>query len=208
MKYLILLFVLFTMPAMACDINTYGQLSDADAQELKVLCEQKKAAALKAGTTPSSASITEAVDKIDKDTIAKIGAISDAIVSAVTGIARGLGVEVNEFIKTPAGILVAGILIFYLVGAKLLGIVLIFLIAGFSHLLLARAREALSDGETTVKEIPGFRGWYTRIVSTTKRIPFSQWEKEHQKEYLNTCTLLAVINIVSSIAIVLVIVNN
>lgn len=196
-KIILVATLLFTMPAMACQINYADGLSDAEVQELKVLCEQMKAKALQ--TTPGS--ISEVVKSVDPTTIASIQAISVAIVDAVNGIAKGLGVAVNDFIKSPAGVVITTILIFYLIGSKIWGIFILVLIALLIRMLLQRLKSVCAKGAVTEEVKPVLCGLYHRTIIKTEVVPFRDWKESDRDQYSFACWISAAVMLISIIVV-------
>lgn len=190
--------ILLALPSQACEINYAGSLTDAQRQELKVMCEQMKAKALQ---TNNAGTIAEAVKSVDPTTIASIQAISTAIVDAVNGIAKGLGVAVNDFIKSPAGVVITTILIFYLIGSKIWGIFILILIALSIRMLLQRLKLVCSKGAVTQAQFPILWGLYTRNITRTEVVPYKEWPEDDQKQYIFACWVAAIVMLISIIVV-------
>lgn len=103
-RFIIALFIMFTaaLPAAACEISANG-LSKESVAQLKVACEQAKLDTIKlqdGSITPS------AVASFTPERISAIGAVAQEIAKALGSAAKELGVAVNDFLLSPAGILV------------------------------------------------------------------------------------------------------
>jgi len=181
-KILLLGALALSFPSFACTISTGNSLSDAVHQELVVLCEQKKAEALKAASmTPGD--VTKSLESIDKESIDKITAVSQAIIRVVTETARGLGVEVNNFIQSPAGIFLSVIFTLYMFGSQIL-IVLLFIFVVFAlrwYLTFLYNRYSFESQTSTF--VPRLWGLYTVEKVTINRTPFDKWSSSNQSEY-------------------------
>lgn len=116
-KYLLALILAFTaVPAMACDISR-SDLPDAMIQELKVKCEQMK---LDLQTQPPAPVV--AVSQITREDVSEWAQISQEFAKALGIAAREVGVSINEFLASPAGIMTAVVLIWMIIGKSLVGI--------------------------------------------------------------------------------------
>lgn len=117
-KYLFaLIMTVMSLPTFACDI-THSDLPEAMVQELKVKCEQMK---LDLKTQPP-APVIAAVPQITRDDVSEWAKISQEFAKALGIAAKEVGSSVNEFLATPAGILLAATLIWMVLGKSILGI--------------------------------------------------------------------------------------
>ena len=117
-KYLFaLIMTVMSLPTFACDI-TRSDLPDAMVQELKVKCEQMK---LDLKTQPP-APVIAAVPQITRDDVSEWAKISQEFAKALGIAAKEVGSSVNEFLATPAGILLAATLVWMVLGKSILGI--------------------------------------------------------------------------------------
>jgi Flp pilus assembly protein TadB len=204
-------FVLFgslalSFQSFACTVNTGDMLSEAVRQEIIVLCEQKKAEALKAAAMAPD-TVTKSIESIDKESIDKITAVSQAIVKVVTETARGLGVEVNNFIQSPAGIFLSVIFTLYMFGSQIL-VVLLFLFVVFAlrwYLTFLYNRYSFESQTSTF--VPRLWGLYTVEKVTINRTPFDKWSNSNQNEYKSaTGVCFAVFCIIVAIVMIILVV--
>lgn len=145
--------LLFAVPTFACDISGSGLSKEAIAT-LKVACEQAKLDEVKAND-PSA--------YITPDRISAIGNVSNDIAMAIGTAAKQVGIAANEFLQTPAGLLVAFGIFMKLFLHQAIGLVGLVLILST---WLWFTRRLLVDEYTVVEKVR-FWGLYT----ATKRIP-------------------------------------
>lgn len=124
-KYIWALMLCFTaLPVMACQING-SDLTDLMKQELIVKCEQ-----MKLDEKSKPAEVKQPV--VTKEVVSEWAAISEQFARALGVAATEVGISVNEFLKTPAGILTATTLIIVTVGniflGSVIGIVFMFIV--------------------------------------------------------------------------------
>ncbi|MDU8350813.1 hypothetical protein RYA05_02775 [Pseudomonas syringae pv. actinidiae] len=116
-KYLLALILAFAaVPAMACNISQ-SDLPEAMIQELKVKCEQMK---LDMKTQPPAPVV--AVSQITREDVSEWAQISQEFAKALGIAAREVGVSINEFLASPAGIMTAVVLIWMIIGKSLVAI--------------------------------------------------------------------------------------
>jgi len=116
-KYLLALFLAFAaIPAMACNISQ-TDLPDAMIQELKVKCEQMK---LDLKTQPPV--VIPAIPQITRQDVSEWAQISQEFAKALGIAAKEVGISVNEFLASPAGILTAIVLIWISIGKSVVAV--------------------------------------------------------------------------------------
>lgn len=155
-----MLLSLFALPVMAsCDFNRNGDLTEIQAQELKIQCEKMKLDELK-----EPVAIPAPAPKVDKETINAWGHVAKEFSSALGVAADKVGVSINEFLKTPAGILTAIIVIMMTIGSTLLAI---FVGLMFTAIVLKLNQRFWFDRMEKVEK-QGFRKAYTIEVKRYK----------------------------------------
>ena len=142
MKNIILTIVgvalLFSTVAFAeVNPNTHG-LSDEQKATLVLQIEKMKR---------DSADAALPIPVIKPDTVKKYAEIATIISSVLTTTAKELGVTVNDFIKTPVGILTAGVIVWQYVGNDILGIIIggMWMLLGTIFWLYIYRRAAILD---------------------------------------------------------------
>ena len=167
-KILSLMFVFaISVPGMAnaCSISHASDLSDEQIQQLKVQCEQmklevqasKKAALEKELETPV----------VTKENIGEWAVIAQEFAKALGIAAREIGVSVNEFLKSPAGVLTAGILIFMTVGKSIMaffvGMLFTYIVFKLNNRVWFDQYETIETtnifGKTKQKRVARYNNW-------------------------------------------------
>jgi hypothetical protein len=158
-KVLLVATLMFSSMAMAAvEINTNG-LNDSQKAELVKAAEAMKA------TAPSSTTATvEAVDRWAD--------VSLKFAKAIGVAAKELGIAANDFLKTPAGMMTAGVIVFQYMGGPIIhvGFGLLILLIGIGTLTWFNRAATRVDYEydTTVKNIFGnypLKGKIKRAIS-------------------------------------------
>ena len=154
MKSIILAALLFfAVPAVACDINNSGLSKEAIAT-LKVACEQAKLDEVKQNSIGSY---------VTPDRISAIGNVSNDIAMAIGTAAKQVGIAANEFLQTPAGLLVALGIFAKLFLHQTIGLIgLIIILCAWAWFI----RRVLVDEYTVVEKV---RLW--GLYTTSKRVP-------------------------------------
>lgn len=167
--------------ALACQISGTG-LPEEMQQKLKVQCEQMK---LDAATLP-------AAPKVTKEELSEWAAVSQEFAKAIGIAAKELGVAVNDFLNTPAGILTAGVIIWHTLGADIVKLLSIFGVAWVVYLF----NRALwfSHYETIPRSFMGVV-WNSRVRRQLK------WEDLHESAMW--WIILSVMALIGYIAVVL-----
>lgn len=146
--------LLVSFPVMSCEISNSGLSKEAVAS-LKVACEQAKLDELK-----QKSDIT---GYITADRVSAISSVSSDIAMAIGTAAKQIGIAANEFLQTPAGILVAFGIFMKLFLTQVVGIVgLIVMISSWLWFI-----RRVMIAEYIVSERVRLWGLYT----TTKRVP-------------------------------------
>jgi hypothetical protein len=115
MKYatiVVLVLSLFTTSAYAFNIDT-GELTDAQVAQLKA-----DAAALKAGNLQVPAMTDSILD--DPERITRYAEMGQAVAKGLGAAAKELGMAVDDFLGTTAGMLVAILIVYNFIGAELI----------------------------------------------------------------------------------------
>lgn len=111
MKYvMILVLTLLSATTWACDMRG---VPDEFAQKLKVECEQMKLAA---------EATTSAANAITPERLSEWAQISEQFAKALGIAAREVGVSVNEFMGTPAGIITTAVILWSVLGQDVLAL--------------------------------------------------------------------------------------
>lgn len=167
-------------------IKDIAGLDSVEKQAMVVACEQKKLVAAGATNAPELAT-PKVSDVLNKDTMSEISEIAKVAGQTVKEVAAELNVAVNDFIKTPVGMLTAGLAVWYVAGDTIEGVFqgLWDIVAGITIILLSTyfykkfVLYATLDSytEKTVKnifgtekqvKIPEYRNW--------KRLDFESGE--------------------------------
>lgn len=103
-RFLLATLLMFAaVPAMACDLQNSNGLTKEAVAQLRVACEQAKLDAVKAAeAAPSAASVST----LTPEKISAIGQTAQEIAKALGSAAGELNIAVNDFLLTPAGLLV------------------------------------------------------------------------------------------------------
>lgn len=144
-KLLVILALTVSAPSFAysCDkqIEGISGLSERVKQEMVVQCEQAK--------LNETTIVTKTVD-VEK--VNQYAEVAKAVAQAIGVAAKELGVAVNEFIKTPAGIFTAAIIAWKFVGAILMNYVFFVAIAVVFSILATSVRRMVRLKE--YEEVP------------------------------------------------------
>lgn len=155
------LLVALAGPVMACDLVNSG-LPDDVRKELELKCLQaKKAAEEKATEVATATQVTQ---------LSAYAGIATEVATAIGMAAKQLGVEVNNFIVTPAGIITLFIIVFKVFG-KLIAVMFMAAIVNYIVWRLVRKIWYYDSGETI--EISVWWGWGKRTVPVMKRTTYS-----------------------------------
>lgn len=105
-------------------ISQINGLTEKQQQSMIIDCERQKLEVLKQSDTPQVAKkVDEAVQNIDAETLNKVAEIAKVAGQTVKAVAQELNVAINEFVKTPVGLLVAGLSIWYVAGDSIGGMI-------------------------------------------------------------------------------------
>lgn len=155
---------IFSWSALAadCTITAVG-LTDVARKTLELQCIKAQA---EIAATP----------QMDAEKISKYAGIATEVASAIGIAANNLGVEVNKFITTPAGMLTVGIILLKIFG-KLIGMMLASLVICIvlTKILKYMWTEPL-EGEDAKPVIVGgwFFGWGSRAVQPRRLIGYKK----------------------------------
>lgn len=193
-KHLVLTIVLLALStqALACEISGVEGLPKEEVARLQESCEAAKASAAAAESkkeekkqTPApkpdpqkeATAIAAALTAPAKaeDTLTPYGKVAMEIAGAVGLAARELGLAINEFLWTPAGILTMAVIIGKLFGLQLLGLVFCICIGWAAYSIARRALTSHYEQVTVV--------WLWGLRTTTKQIPrFTPWKELHENQ--------------------------
>lgn len=169
MKYLLLVLVLMGIaaPIHACEIKGTQGLDEVTIQKLKLACEEAKLVAQQALVVPTAAVASSAVQTVKEavtaENISAFGQASRDVAKAIGLAASELGLAVNEFLRSPAGILTVTVVLWKMFGLQMLGLFLCGLTLVIAFWFVKRA----TVSEYTMVEKRRFWGLYT----VTKRVP-------------------------------------
>lgn len=114
---------LFSANALAnngcSSIKDIAGLDSVEKQAMVVACEQKKLENVGAPVPVAPAKVS---DVINKETMSEISEIAKVAGQTVKEVAAELNVAANEFVKTPVGMLTAGLAIWYVAGDTIEGV--------------------------------------------------------------------------------------
>lgn len=192
--------LLFSSATFACDqIQNIQGLSKEQKQLMVVECEKQRLAKItekpvEQVTTPQPS----LVDSLNEETITKVGAIAKTAGQVVKEVAKELNVAVNDFIKTPVGMITAGLAIWYVAGENITDLAssLWDVVGGIVIIILSlqlptyfRRRVILKEETTEVRPIL----W--GLFNTTKTTPMYQtWEEMGEgTAFFFLCSYLATI---------------
>lgn len=171
------LFGLLSAPALAwecADIQRISGVSKEEKQAMVVACEQKKLNSV----VPTAATPVEKVAEVlNKETMTEISSIAKVAGQTVKEVAAELNVAVNDFIKTPVGMLTAGLAIWYVAGDTIEGVARRTwnVVGGITLMLLSTITfkrylaYTLSRGDYTTKEYKYFWGLFSRTKNIYER---------------------------------------
>jgi hypothetical protein len=187
-----LLLALMSLGAQAdtgCEIN-YSGLPKEALQQLKVDCENARLKAIQAakdvGNVPDVSTLTP-------ERITSWAQVAAGFADAIGLAANKLGVSVNEFIKTPAGMITVGVILWKVAGTAIIKICfLLLVIAGTKSIL----RAMWASG--TYQETRNFL-WYERTVSRRK---YQEWRSATDNLIQVTMFVLLLSTIVSITTVV------
>lgn len=164
--FLLAVFMLFSVPAWSCTLTNVDLPATVKKElELKCLQAQETAKAAKA------AAVDKADVVVDTERLSIYAGVATEVAKAIGLAAKELGVAVNEFIKTPAGLLLIGVIILKVFG-KLLTLVLIALIINLVIYRIIKTLWKKPTGESV--EVSRFFGWKKRVEPQYTLATFSE----------------------------------
>lgn len=184
-RFIFALLLMFAVPAMACDIQANGLTKEALAQ-LKVACEQAKLEAIKGSATTSTLVPDPAT--LTPERISAIGQTASEIAKALGTAAAQLGIAVNDFLLSPAGILVVLGIFWKLFLVQTIGIIGMLVVLWTTRWWFLRI---LVESYTSVEET---RWWGYKTV--TKRIPTYITVKELSEEQYGFLAVVIIISLI------------
>lgn len=110
------LFSANTLANGCSSIKDIAGLDSVEKQAMVVACEQKKLEAAGAVVIAPEPVTAKVSDVLNKDTMSEISEIAKVAGQTVKEVAAELNVAVNDFIKTPVGMLTAGLAVWYVAG--------------------------------------------------------------------------------------------
>lgn len=171
------LFFAISVPAQACNLTGVDGLPDSVVKQLELECEKAK-------ETATSAAETYKVEKLSA-----YAEVATQVAKALGVAAKELGLAVNDFLKSPAGLLTAGVIIVKVLGPLLFSIMAaVFVnIIGYNALVnLWRVQ----DGTNTVTH-PFFKT--TKVVPVYRRVSY----RESSESQVGWSALILVICVLS-----------
>lgn len=160
-KIIFALLVMFSAPAIACEISYTQGLDDVAVQRLKLACEQAKLDAKEA--REQAHTVSSVVETVSTEKISAFGLAAKDVAAAIGIAAKELGVAANDFLATPAGILVAAVVIWKLFAIQFIGLIGVVVVNCAAWWMIRRSMVESYDAV----EKKRFWGLWT----TTKRIP-------------------------------------
>lgn len=182
-KIIFALLVMFSVPATACEISYTQGLDDVAVQRLKLACEQAKLDAKEA--REQAHTVSSVVETVSTEKISAFGLAAKDVAAAIGIAAKELGVAANDFLATPAGILVAAVVIWKLFAIQFIGLIGIVVVNCAAWWMVRRSMVDSYD----VVEKKRFWGLWT----TTKRIPVYCSVKELDGNQGETIVLTAIV---------------
>lgn len=107
----VLLFFGFITQTYACTLTHTAGLSPAVIKQLEAECEKAKQAAIQTSS------------EVDIEKISKYTDVGIQVATAVAATAKELGIAVNEFIKSPAGVIITFIIVVSVLGKAIFGFI-------------------------------------------------------------------------------------
>lgn len=153
--FLLLALALVALPAMAQTVNpcenvtetTRGKTAE-EAQAILKLCREEK---------PALSINSAAVNAPDAEEVNEWAGIAKGFAQAIGVLAKELGVAVNDFLRSPAGILLAAILLVKHAGGVFIGVPFVI----FSVLVFAYVVRRVTTGKVTYENVPLLWGMLT-----------------------------------------------
>lgn len=119
-----LVFASMSVPAFACaEIKNIAGISKAERQAMIVECEKLKLKSVSSDQVEATKPKLAVEEYLNEETLTKMGSIAKTAGATVREVAKELNVATNEFIKTPVGLLTAGLAIWYVAGDNITGLV-------------------------------------------------------------------------------------
>lgn len=129
MKKILVLGAMLAFAAMpqiaeACsEINKIYDISQEQRQSMIVECEKLKLQKVSNKSDTTVASKVNVDEFLNEESLNKMASIAKTAGATVREVAKELNVATNEFIKTPVGLLTAGLAIWYVAGDNIAGLV-------------------------------------------------------------------------------------
>lgn len=158
-RFIFALLLMFAVPAMACDLQSTSGLTKEAVAQLRVACEQAKLEVVKAAELPQASSVTS----LTPEKISAIGQTAQEIAKALGSAASELNIAVNDFLLTPAGLLVVFGIFWKLFFIQTVGIIGILVVLWTTRWWLLRI---MVDSYTPAEQT---RWWGAKTV--TKQVP-------------------------------------
>lgn len=149
---------LFSTPSWAACTITSNDLTEVAKKQLELDCLKAEAAEK---VSPS----------LDTDRISKYAGVATEVAQAIGLAAKNLGVEVNNFITTPAGMLTVAVILVKIFG-KLIGMILAACFLNYMAFKLLGWLWTEQTDETT--EVSSWFGWRKRTVPVRRRVTYRQ----------------------------------
>lgn len=178
--------VMFSVPALACEINYTQGLDDVAVQRLKLACEQAKLEAKEAREQAKGGTVIQTVSEaVTSERVSAFGLAAKDVAAAIGIAAKELGVAANDFLATPAGILVAAVVIWKLFAIQFIGLAGVFVVTYAAWWMIRRSMVESYD----LVEKKRFWGLWT----VTKRVPVYSSVKDLDGNQGETMVFTAII---------------
>lgn len=168
---LLAMLALFSTPSWAGCTIASNDLSEVAKKQIELDCLKAEAAEK---ISPS----------VDADRISKYAGVATEVAQAIGIAAKNLGVEVNNFITTPAGMLTVAVILAKIFG-KLVGMILAACFLNYIAFKLLSWLWTEQTGETA--EVTTWFGWKKRAVPVRRRVTYKQVD---ESVVAWTCVLL------------------
>lgn len=164
-RILLVVALMFSSGVFAsCEISNTG-LPDNVVQKLKSDCENLRLAEVSKKTAEKESGVGSMLPTITPERVTGWAQVAEGFANAVGAAAHQLGVSVNDFIKTPAGMITIGVILW-----KVIGVSILKLIAMYGIFLTGRAilQVLWKVGTTPVERKFAWWSWtYNKPVYST-----------------------------------------
>jgi hypothetical protein len=165
--------ILLALILVFCANNVYAHIDTAD--QCKVVMERKNVPISASNPFPSNSQVPDQVKQWGLTGVAIGNVIGDSLVAT----AGKLGVEVNKFASTSVGELSIALIVFQLIGTKLIHIIFdtaVFTTGMYFSFWLVRFYS--NKHTTTVTEYTGEKTWYGRPILKSQKTVKSMTDED------------------------------